>query len=259
MTTTAHRRLVGSEQWAFVKEDDRAPPDFFEAEARSLRWLAETQTVLVPRVLSVDRTSIAVAAIEPGTPTEMGAERFGRQLAHLHLHEAGAFGAQWPGFIGPLPLENGTAMSWATFYVNYRVLPFLGQARDAGFIDRAGSEAIEAALTDLDQLPGATETARRIHGDLWSGNLVWDTDDHVWVIDPAAHGGHRETDLAMLALFGAPHLARIVTSYCEEAPLAPDWQARIGLHQLHPLLVHAVLFGSSYANQAVEVARHRRW
>ena len=33
------------------------------------------------------------------------------------------------------------------------------------------------------------------------------------LIDPAAHGGHRETDLAMLALFGCPHWDFVVGGY----------------------------------------------
>ena len=65
----------------------------------------------------------------------------------------------------------------------------------------------------------------------------------MWVIDPAAHGGHREADLAMLALFGAPHLEAILAAYDEHRPLAEGWRDRVGLHQLHPLLVHAALFG----------------
>jgi fructosamine-3-kinase len=75
-----------------------------------------------------------------------------------------------------------------------------------------------------------------------------------WVIDPAAHGGHRETDLAMLALFGAPHLDRTLAAYHEHRPLAAGWRERVALHQLHPLLVHAVLFGGSYGRRAVEAA-----
>lgn len=84
---------------------------------------------------------------------------------------------------------------------------------------------------------------------LWSHNGVV-------LIDPAAHGGHRLTDLAMLALFGTPHLARIHAAYAEASDHLPDgWHGLIGLHQLHPLLVHADLFGGGYRQQAVEVAR----
>ncbi len=103
-------------------------------------------------------------------------------------------------------------------------------------------------------LTGPLEPPSRLHGDLWSGNVLW-SPDGVVLVDPAAHGGHRETDLAMLALFGLPHLDRVLAAYDEAHPLAEGWRDRVGLHQLHPLLVHATLFGGGYAARAVEVAR----
>ncbi|MBB5787000.1 fructosamine-3-kinase [Jiangella mangrovi] len=93
-----------------------------------------------------------------------------------------------------------------------------------------------------------------IHGDLWAGNVLW-TERDAHLVDPAAHGGHRETDLAMLTLFGLPHLDRVLAAYDEAAPLAPGWRERTALHQLHPVLVHAVLFGGSYGAQAGQLAR----
>ena len=89
----------------------------------------------------------------------------------------------------------------------------------------------------------------RLHGDLWSGNVVW-TPGGAVLIDPAAHGGHRESDLAMLALFGLPHLGAVLVGYQSVSPLANGWQERVELHQLFPLLVHAVLFGGGYGAQA---------
>ena len=92
-----------------------------------------------------------------------------------------------------------------------------------------------------------SEPAARTHGDLWPGNLLWGADGRGWLVDPAAHGGHRETDLAELALFGgAPHLAVILGAYQEVYPLAAGWQKRVPLHQLHLLLVHTAAFGGSY-------------
>ncbi len=94
----------------------------------------------------------------------------------------------------------------------------------------------------------------RLHGDLWAGNIIWTREGPV-LIDPAAHGGHAETDLAMLLLFTAPHIARIIAAYDEAAPLADGWQERVGLHQLFPVMVHAVVFGGDYVRQSVEMAR----
>jgi fructosamine-3-kinase len=94
----------------------------------------------------------------------------------------------------------------------------------------------------------------RLHGDLWSGNVMW-TPDGVVLIDPAAHAGHRETDLAMLALFGCPHYDTVLDGYQRVHTLKPIWRNRIGLHQLFPLLAHVVLFGGGYAGQTHAAAR----
>ncbi|MGK8486610.1 fructosamine kinase family protein [Nocardia asiatica] len=102
-------------------------------------------------------------------------------------------------------------------------------------------------------LAGPAEPPARVHGDLWSGNILW-TRERAMLVDPAAHAGHRETDLAMLALFGAPHLDRIRAAYHETSPLADGWRDRTPLHQLHPLLVHVVLFGAGYRAQTLAAA-----
>ena len=76
----------------------------------------------------------------------------------------------------------------------------------------------------------------------------------VRVIDPAAYGGHREADLAMLSLFGLPHLPRVMDAYTEATPLADGWEDRLSLHQLFPILVHACMFGGGYAARAAAIA-----
>jgi fructosamine-3-kinase len=246
---------------AHVKHDPGAPEGFFAAEAEGLAWLAEPRAVPVPEVLCVEPCSIAVAWVAPGPPSPAGAEGFGRGLADLHAAGAPAFGAPWPGFIGPLPMDNRPAQddpsSWPAFYAERRVLPALERARTAGALTRAEAAVVERAMGRVSELAGssADEPPSRLHGDLWSGNLVFDERGTVWVVDPAAHGGHRETDLAMLALFGAPHLDRILAAYDEHRPLAEGWRERVGLHQLHPLLVHAALFGPPYGTRAAAAAR----
>jgi fructosamine-3-kinase len=244
-----------------VKRDLHAPEGFFAAEANGLAWLAEARAVPVPDVLSVDSVSIAVAWVDPGPPSAPGAEAFGRALADLHASGAPAFGAPWPGFIGQLHMDNRPAAgsaTWPAFYAERRVLPALAEARSAGAITHDEAAVVERAVERLPELagPSGDEPPSRLHGDLWSGNLVFDGKGTVWVVDPAAHGGHPETDLAMLALFGAPHLDRILAAYEEHRPLADGWRERVGLHQLHPLLVHAALFGPPYGARAAHTARH---
>jgi fructosamine-3-kinase len=245
---------------AYVKRRASAPDGFFRSEAEGLAWLAEASAVAVPEVLGFERESITLAWIPPGQPTIEDAEAFGRSLADLHVAGAPGFGAPWPGFIGPLPMDNGpdAGTTWSDFYAERRVLPFLRAARDGGAVSPGDAVVIERVVERLADLVGASgdEPPSRIHGDLWRGNVLWDGAGTAWLVDPAAHGGHRETDLAMLSLFGAPHLERILSAYHEHRPLAEGWPGRVGLHQLHPLLVHAVLFGPAYGHQAAEVAGH---
>ena len=247
-----------------------ADPGGYAAEAASLRWLAEAGAVPVPAVLAADDGCVVIEWLHPEQPTRAAAAVFGRELARLHAFGAGQFGAPWPGVIAGLPLPNtqlntqantqlntqadAKADGWPEWYAANRVLPYVRIARDSGALDADQSQLIESAAARIPEVAGPPEPPSRIHGDCWAGNVLWSR-SRAWLIDPAAHGGHRETDLAMLALFGAPHLPEIMAAYQDAAPLADGWRGRVPLHQLHPLLVHVCLFGSSYTGAALDAAR----
>ncbi|HEY8374426.1 MAG TPA: fructosamine kinase family protein [Pseudonocardiaceae bacterium] len=235
-------------------------PGAVRAEAASLAWLAESGAVPVPEVRAHDDRWLVLDHVEPGSPSPAAAEQLGRGLAALHASGAPAFGAPPPSgpvdaWIGLAPMRNETAATWPEFYARHRVEPYLRRAVDQGVLTTAESMVIARVLDVVDEVAGPAEPPARLHGDLWSGNVHWGADGLAWLIDPAAHGGHRETDLAMLQLFGCPHLDRVLGAYQEVHPLAEGWADRVPLHQLFPLLVHVVLFGRAYAAQAVAAAR----
>jgi fructosamine-3-kinase len=232
------------------------------AEAAGLRWLAVPDGPPVPEVLGCGGGRLVTAYVPHGRASPAAAAQLGRRLAVLHGAGAPAFGSGPPGsdaqaWIGRAPMANVPAAEWAPWYAEHRLLPYLRTARDAGDLAAGEAAAVERVCARLPELAGPPEPPARLHGDLWSGNVLWavaDTDG-AWVIDPAAHGGHRETDLAMLALFGCPNLDVVQAAYDEATPLASGWRARVPLHQLFPLLVHVVLFGRGYAAQTVAAAR----
>ncbi len=238
-------------------------------EAAGLRWLAEAENVGGARIVSVleySSTRLVESRLVSVRPTRAAAEEFGRALARTHAagadgHCCGPPGVDGDAWIGrarmplaPRPVD-GAGPDWAGQYARLRLLPY----RPA-LVREAGNEAADVLdrvvdrLLDGDDFVTSRVAPARLHGDLWSGNVVW-TGDGVVLVDPAAHGGHPETDLAMLALFGCPHLDAIIGSYQEVSPLEEGWRERVGLHQLWPLLVHTRLFGGGYAWQTVETAR----
>jgi fructosamine-3-kinase len=248
---------------AFVKERRDAPPGFFEVEAAGLRWLAVPGGVPVVEPLEVSPGRLATPRLTPVPPTGAAADVMGQRLATIHDAGARHFGVppdgwETDGYIGTIELPHALqpVESWGEFYATYRIQPYLRMAYDKGTIDAHELAVFERFCSTL--MAGAyddpTERPSRIHGDLWSGNVFWCADG-VHLIDPAAHGGHRETDLAMLGLFGMPQLERVLRAYNEAHPLADGWRDRIGLHRLHPLLTHMVMFGSAYVAPALAMAR----
>jgi fructosamine-3-kinase len=235
---------------AFVKTRAQVAPGEYETEAASLSWLAEPGAVRVPSVLGVSDELLALEWIDEGSLSGAGAEDLGQGLVALHAAGAGSFGGpRSPLYIGRLTLPNHPLGDWPTFYAERRLRPLLPRA---GLSSR-GVAAVERVCDRMFDLAGPPEPPARLHGDLWGGNVLAGADGRAWLIDPVAYGGHREVDLAMLRLFGAPN-ARIFDAYQEAAPLADGHEDRVGLWQLFPLLVHAVLFGGHYGAQVEQVA-----
>ncbi|MCP3801151.1 fructosamine kinase family protein [Allokutzneria sp. A3M-2-11 16] len=219
------------------------------AEAASLTWLG----IAVPEVFEWDEDRIVMQYIEPGEPTRESAEELGRALAEIHAQGAAKYGSppdEGPrdAWIGPVPMRNEECDTWAEFYERFRVEPYVRMAVDRGHLTAKEAEVFDRDWEAPDEPPA------RVHGDLWNGNVHWGR-ERAWLIDPAAHGGHRESDLAMLELFGCPHLERVRGAYLEVAPFADGWRDRVGLHQVFPLLVHAAAFGRSYVERALAAAR----
>ncbi len=255
---------------AFRKDDRSAPPNFFAAEVAGLHWLAAATPdggADVAEVLSWSPAHIELPRLTATRPTRGQAEEFGRRLARTHQAGASHHGAPPPelgtgGFIASLPLPAAAQpLPWGSFYARLRIAPFARAARDRGALTQRTTRLLDQICERLDagdeSLTGPAESPARLHGDLWSGNVIWTATGAV-LIDPAAHGGHRETDLAMLELFGLPFLPEVIGAYHDTVALAPGRSERRGLHQLYPLLVHAVLFGDVYgarcAHHAAQIA-----
>ncbi|MFI7606806.1 fructosamine kinase family protein [Micromonospora sp. NPDC049366] len=232
------------------------PEGFFAAETAGLRWLGEAGAVRVPEVIVALPALLALEWVEPGEASPDAAERFGRELAALHRAGAPAFGADWSGYIGALPQDNTPDDGpWSEWFGRRRLTPYLERSVADGALAAPDIDLVEQVVGRVGEF-GGDEPPARVHGDLWPGNVLWAADDRAWLVDPAAHGGHRETDLAQLALFGgAPHLDRILAGYQEVWPLADGWRERVPLHQLHLLLVHTALFGSAYRDAVNRAAR----
>ena len=250
-----------------VKARPGAPAGFFALEAAGLRWLKEPEAdggARVVDVLDVGRGKLVLRKIAAGQPSSSKARAFGEALARTHDAGAPGFGAApegWDrdGWFGPLDdprtMKLTPRATFGEFWAHDRIAPAVAElARRPGTYAPSELAVFERLMEKL--LDGEfddDEASARVHGDLWWGNLMWD-DEGAILIDPAAHGGHREEDLALLGMFGVPHLDDIIAGYESVHPL-PGREGRAPLHRLYAVLMHAVLFGGGYAGQALEIAK----
>lgn len=256
---------------AFAKTHPQAPAWFFSTEAAGLTWLREPGALPVPEVLAVsdgDETTGRPSVERPnflvlewidevrGRTDSVGEREFGIRLAELHLSGAETFGRADRRTTGSRGLPNEPCATWAEFYGTQRLLPLARLARDAAAISPSSIQGLERLAARLEELGGPAEPPARLHGDLWAGNRVVDTGGRSWILDPAAHGGHREFDLAMMRLFGGFGEDAFRGSD-ERAALAAGWKERVALHQIAPLVVHAIKFGGHYRAAAeAAIARY---
>ena len=243
-------------------------PLAIQTEAASLRWLAEAEGAPVAQLTAVGDTWLTTGFLHAGRPDEAAAAEFGRGLAATHAAGAKWWGQAPPGFEGDNLSTAGLdtpvvhAPRWRSFgehYAEGRLRPYVaaivGLDADSLALLHRGIDEVASGRFDSPQ-PGLCGDVARIHGDLWGGNVVWADDGRQGtLIDPVASGGHAETDLAELAVFGSPHLETTIAAYDEVSPIAEGWRERVPLHQWHMLLVHAALFGGGYVGESLRVAR----
>ncbi len=266
-----------------------ASPSAIATEVASLSWLADAagaNGAPVAEVLGHGRDWLETRQLRHGSPNADQARTFGERLAMTHAAGADFFGAAPPGLaagsavLAELPspvVEHPTYESWGAFFAKLRLVPHMKQAENDGVFDADQAEHVWSVIArvasgefDSDQ-PAAVRAAHRertatggqpavarLHGDLWGGNVVWAVDASGvagTLIDPSAHGGHAETDLAELAVFGSPHLTDTIAGYHDVSPLADGWRERVPVHQLHMLLVHVVKFGAGYVPRTMSLTR----
>ena len=262
---TSYRVCLASGLTVFVKHYPGSPPGVAKAEVDGLRWLADDRPASAPADhslrIAVPHASgsdwLALEWIESASPGPDYPLSLGRGLAELHGRSDATFGARADNWLAGLPQDNTPTNEWSEFYGERRLRPLIRRACDHSLLSAEVVRSLDQVIEELPERVGQSEIPARLHGDLWSGNVLPDERGLPCLIDPAAYAGHREIDLAMMRLFGG-FPESVFHAYHEVYPLSAGWRERVPLYQLYPLLAHVNLFGASYASQLEAAIRSLR-
>jgi protein-ribulosamine 3-kinase len=232
-------------------------PLMFKKEAIGLELLRKNSTFVIPQVIKTgscdDHQYLLLEWMEKGSPKKDMWERFGEALAMMHKQPQPFFGSDEDNYIGSLTQINTRHDKWHSFYRECRIMPLVRSLRDSGYFSSKDAKAAEASCSKLDQL-FPTEPPALLHGDLWAGNYFIHASGYATIFDPAVYYGHREMDIGMTKLFGGFD-QRFYDVYNHYYPLQKEWESRLPLSQLYPMLVHAILFGGQYISSALNIIR----
>lgn len=240
----------------FLKVNDSAKyPAMFEKEARGLLELKENFDLVAPEMIRTgiieNNQYLILSWLERGRPSSDTMKVFGEKLAHMHLKVKPYYGFIHDNYIGSLQQQNTSCENWDEFFSEHRVLPLIRLLYDQNLITGKHLKLADSFLKNINGI-FPNEHPSLLHGDLWAGNYMITSTSQVAIFDPAVYYGHREMDLGMTKLFGG-FGNEFYVGYNDVYPLQQDWQKRIAITQLYPLLVHAVLFGGHYIGSALEI------
>ncbi|MGX9351625.1 fructosamine kinase family protein [Shimia sp. W99] len=204
-------------------------------EARMLHAMARGGAP-VPEVLAAESTLLLLAHVEEASASPAGWRNLGATLSQLHARTGERYGWHEDYAFGAVAICNRRTSNWLGFWADHRLLA------DLQTLPPDIALRLEHLATRLPDLLPATPPPAFVHGDLWSGNVLFDRNGKAWLVDPACYFGHSEVDLAMLHLFAAP------PDIFWQGYGAPDpgWRTRLPIYQLWPALVHLKLFGTTY-------------
>jgi len=251
-------KIKSSGKSFFIKVNELSSfPEMFNKEALGLTLLRKSSAIVVPQVLLKgefeQQAFLVLEFIEESSPAEHYWENFGEGLAELHQNNASKFGLAYNNFNGSLIQVNDEKLDWGSFFVENRLMEQQRQARDKGRLDKQLSDMLESLYPKLHSF-FPEEKPALLHGDLWSGNHLVKKGKPCFM-DPAVYYGHREVDLAMSLLFGGFD-KKMYEAYNANFPLEKEWEKRVDILNLYPLMVHVNLFGASYAQRVKSILKH---
>ena len=237
----------------FIKYSNKKDEHQLLTELDGLEEISKVHPKATPTLYGFEKTEhssyLITEYIEQAKNSKKGEDLLGLLIAQMHQTNESKFGWKNDNYIAHLTQTNTKKQNWQEFYIVNRLEPQIKLAYDSNLLTSISIQKWNSVFHLLnDFFP--EEKPSLLHGDLWYGNYLIDSNETPKLIDPSVYYGHREMDIGMTLLFGG-FSSTFYESYLKNYPLENGWKSRVPMTQLYPILVHINLFGASYENDAL--------
>ena len=201
-----------------------------------------------PRILHAQPGLVLMDRVKPDELlSQLAEEDAGRKIAHLHRFTRGKYFGFTENVIScGVLIDNTVSNNWPQFFAERRLMPMAEAAVTSHNLNKRIMPALEKICANMKNYIKPPAFPSLLHGDLWRGNMLYDDDKLLGVIDPAIYYGHHEVDLAMILMFN-PVSDTFFKAYNKVMPIDRDFfTTPIVIYQLYGYLLHCRLYGSDY-------------
>lgn len=238
--------LLADNKKYFMKVQPNRGKKFFEHEAQGIHLLSKAARV--PHIIQYGQIEEDGFLIQDWINVKNNGDQYklGKMVANVHKIHNSKFGLDKNFDLGKIPKNNEWNNSWTDFYIEQRLNPLVHMAQKNGLWNDYRQKGYEKLKKNfISDFNERDITPSLLHGDLWSGNFMFNEKGLPLLIDPDVFYGDREMDIGITTVFGGFN-EQFYQGYNEEYPLEQGWQQRLIYYQFYYLMAHLNLFGETY-------------
>ena len=172
------------------------------SETNSLKFLLKKFPLLFPTIKYKSNNLLIINFIENNNIKKSD---YGKILADhildLHSINNDKYGFDFDAQIGGLQQSNKYETSWVKFFGEKRLNMIFEKINKSNPMPNVINKKIAKLLKELKNHIPDNPSINLLHGDLWSGNILFHNGKLAGLIDPGIYFGHNELEIAYLTWF----------------------------------------------------------
>ena len=224
-------------------------------EGKSIKFMYKKFPNIFSEILYSNENILVMKFIENNNIKNQDSYKdLAKKIAKIHQIKNKQFGFDYDTPIGGLRQPSKYEYSWLEFYSKKRLGMIFEKINTTNPMPKKINDNIENILKNIGNLLPKNPEPSLIHGDLWSGNILFNNNELVGLIDPGIHYAHHELELAYLYWFNYVD-KKFFQFYSEHNSIDKYFFKYQEIYQLYYSLLNVYLWSREYISDVSKLAQ----